>query len=141
MRFSDTYTLYTEVERDPIQYSYCPDYKHISRYRSLRQVIHNGLSSDRFVALETPNPVAIPTSNIKYYSVPANRENRLDLIAFEELGSAQYKWIIAYINKIQDGFTVLQGTQLIIPISLSSLFEKGGILESVTATKLNLGSE
>ena len=141
MAFSDTYTRYAEVERDPIQYTYCVDFKHISRYRSLRQVIHQGLSEDRFVALETVNPIPPLNKNFKYYNVPMNRENRLDLIAYEQLGSAEYSWVIAYINRIQDGFTVLQGTQLVIPISLTSLFEKGGMLESVTAVRLNLGSE
>ena len=141
MRFYDTYTRYDEVERDPIQYTYCVNYKHISRYRSLRQVIHQGLSADRFVALETVNPIVTPSKNIKYYNVPANRENRLDLIAQEQLGSSDYAWVIAYMNRIQDGFTALQGTQLIIPLSLTSLFEKGGMLESITATRLNLGKE
>ena len=141
MGFADTYSKYAEVERDPIQYTYCVDYKHISRYRTLRQVIHQGLSEGRFVALETTNPIPTVSKNFKYYTVPLNRENRLDLIAADLLGSATYSWVIAYINRIQDGFTVLQGTQLIVPISLTSLFEKGGMLESITATKLNLGSE
>lgn len=141
MRFPDTWNRYAEVERDPIQYTYCVDYKHISRYRSLRQVIHQGLSPERFVALETVNPIVVPTSNIQYYTVPANRQNRLDLIAQDLLGSARYAWVIAYMNKIQDGFTALQGTQLIVPISLTSLFEKGQLLASITATRLNLGSE
>lgn len=141
MRFPDTWNRYAEIERDPIQYTYCVNYKHISRYRSLRQVIHQGLSEDRFVALETTNPIAVPTTNIKYYTVPANRQNRLDLIAQDQLGSARYAWVIAYMNKITDGFTVLEGMQLIIPVSLTALFEKGQILESVTATRLNLGSE
>jgi len=140
MRFPDTYTQYNKVERDPIQYTYCAKFDHISRYRNLRQVIHQGLSDDRFVALETSNPV-VTTSNVKYYTVPANRENRLDLIAYEQLGSATYSWIIAYVNKIQDGFTVLEGTELIIPISLTSLFEKGEMLEPVSPQHLNLGSE
>ena len=140
MKFPDTYTRYKDVERDPIQYTYCVDFDHVSRYRSLRQVIHQGLSEDRFIALETINSIS-SSSNLKYYNVPANRQNRLDLIAEEQLGSATYAWVIAYINKIPDGFTVLEGTELAIPISLSSLFEKGSILASVTATKLNLGSE
>lgn len=140
MKFPDTYTQYAEVKRDPIQYSYCVDYKHISRYRSLRQVVHQGLSSDRFIALETVNPI-VATKDIRYYTVPANRENRLDLIAQEQLGSATYAWIIAYINKISDGFTALEGTELAIPNSLSTLFEKGQLLSPVSANHLNLGSE
>lgn len=140
MEFPDTYSTYKTVERDPIQYSYCVDYNHISRYRTLRQVIHEGQSQNRFVALETVNPIKIG-NNFKYYTVPANKENRLDLIAQEQLGSADYAWVIAYVNKIFDGFTVLEGTELAIPISLSSLFEKGNLLAPISASKLHLGSE
>ena len=140
MRFPDTYNQYKEIKRDPIQYTYCVDFDHISRYRALRQVIHQGLSDDRFVALETVNPLEIK-SNFKYYTVPANRENRLDLIAQEQLGSAKYAWVISYVNRIADGFTVLEGTELAIPVSITSLFEKGSLLSPVTAARLNLGSE
>lgn len=140
MKFNDTWNVYTEVERDPIQYTYCVDYDHISRYRGLRQVIHQGLSSDRFVALETVN--TIPEGvDIRYYTVPHRLENRLDIIAQEELGSATYAWIIAYFNKIQDGYTVIEGTKLALPVSISALFQKGQLLASITANKLNLGSE
>lgn len=140
MSFPDTWNQYQEVERDPIQYTYCVDYKHISRYRGLRQVIHQGLSPERFVALETTNPF-YTGSDVKYYTVPYQYENRLDLIASEQLGSATYAWVIAYFNNIQDGFTVLEGTRLAIPLSISTLMNKGEILASVTATSLNLGSE
>ena len=139
-RFPDTYSTYKEVERDPIQYTYCVDFNHVSRYRGLRQVIHQGQSEDRFVALETPNPFST-NMEMKYYTVPSHLENRLDLIAQEQLGSATYAWVIAYINKINDGFTVLEGTELAIPTSFSSLFNKNELLASVTATKLNLGTE
>lgn len=140
MKFPDTWEAYREVERDPIQYTYCKDYNHISRYRGLRQVIHQGLSSDRYVALETVNTIPEGAS-VRYYIVPQKYENRLDLIAEEQLGSATYAWVIAYFNKIQDGFTTIEGTKLAIPTSISTLFESGQILESVTAVRLNLGSE
>ena len=136
----DTNHPYKEVERDPIQYTYGVDFNHLSRYRGLRQVIHQGRSDDRFIALETPNPFDT-SSNVKYYTVPYTRENRLDLIAYEQLGSASYAWVLAYFNNIQDGFTVLEGTRLMIPPSISTLFNNGEILASVSATKLNLGSE
>lgn len=140
MKFPDTWQPYKVVERDPIQYTYCTDYHHICRYRGLRQVIHQGLSEDRFIAPETVN--TIPEGDgIRYYIVPRKYENRLDLIAAEQLGSATYAWIIAYFNKIPDGFTAIEGTKLAIPVSVSSLFESGQILESVTAVRLNLGSE
>ena len=140
MRFLDTNTPYRIIERDPIQYTYCVDYAHVSRYRGLRQVVHQGQSENRFMALETTNPFS-SNANVKYYRVPYHLQNRLDLIAYQQLGSATYAWIIAYFNNIEDGFTVLEGTQLAIPNSVSDLFEKGELLASVSAIKMNLGSE
>ena len=140
MQFLDTSTPYKTVERDPIQYTYCVDFDHVSRYRCLRQVIHEGLSDDRYIALETTNPF-ISSAKARYYTVPYHLENRLDLIAQEQLGSATYAWVIAYFNNIQDGYTVLEGTQLAIPESIATLFENGEILQSITATKLHLGTE
>lgn len=139
-KFPDTYSLYREVERDPIQYTYCRKFDHICRYRALRQVVHEGLSVDRYIALETTNPFNT-NANFKYYTVPAHLENRLDLIAEDQLGSATYAWIIAYINRITDGFTVLEGTELAIPISVTTLFDKGELLQPIPPQKLNLGSE
>ena len=140
MRFTDTWTPYKEVERDPIQYSYCTDYDHISRYRALRNVIHQGQSPDRFMALETVNPFST-NAKMESYIVPSHLENRLDIIAEEKLGSATYAWIIAYVNHIQDGFTALEGTELKIPTSLSELFDVGEVLAPISANRLNLGSE
>ena len=140
MQFLDTTKQYKELERDPIQYTYCASFNHISRYKSLRQVIHEGKSNGRFVALETSN--AFNTNcKTKMYIVPSNRENRLDLIAKEQLGSATYSWVIAYFNNISDGFTVLEGTTLKIPQSLTDLFNNGEILSSIAVNHLNLGSE
>lgn len=140
MKFPDLNEPYKEVERDPIQYTYCVDFDHISRYRGLRQVIHQGKSNDRFIALETPNQF-VSNANVKYIVVPHQLENRLDLIAYKYLGSANYAWVIAYFNGIQDGYSVVEGTQLAIPTSITSLFESGELLQSIGATKLNLGSE
>ena len=140
MNFPDTWRPYKTVKRDPIQYTYCVDYDHICRYMTLRQVVHEGKQASRFTALETTN--AFNTSAaMKVYTVPSHLENRLDVIAYNELGSATYAWIIAYINKISDGYTVLEGTQLLIPESISQLFETGEILGNVEATHINLGSE
>ena len=137
---SSTTESYSEVQRDDIQYTYCRDFNHVSRYRGLRQVIHQGQSPDRYVALEGPNAFETHT-NVTYYTVPANRENRLDIIAQELLGSADYKWVIAYFNGITDGFSVREGMTLMVPKTVSSLFEAGEVLSPVPATKLNLGSE
>lgn len=140
MQFLNTYGPYKEVERDPIQYTYCRDFRHVCRYRGLRQVVHQGGSEDRYIALETINPISTRIK-MRYYTVPYELENRLDLIAYQQLGSANYAWVIAYYNNIQDGYTALEGTRLAIPVSTSDLFEKGELLQSVSATKLNLGSE
>ncbi len=78
---------------------------------------------------------------MKTFTVPSHLENRLDLIAESELGSAKYAWVIAYVNKIADGFTVLEGTKLQIPTSITQLFESGELMSAVEYTKLNLGSE
>lgn len=140
MKIQNTFDPYDEIDRDVIQYSVCRDFNHISRYKGLRQVVHEYSTPDRYIALETPNGI---TSNVEveYYSVPANRANRLDIIAKEKLGSANYAWVIAYINDIADGFTVHEGTKLAIPTSITSLFNNGQILAPISANKLNLGSE
>lgn len=141
MRYlNSTIDPYDVIERDTIQYTYCRDFKHVSRYRGLRQVIHQGQSPERYIALESPNAFETHTT-INYYTVPANRENRLDLIAQEQLGSADYKWVIAYFNGILDGFTVREGMTLQIPRTVSSLFEAGEVLSPVSAIHLNLGAE
>ena len=140
MDYNETTKPYEKIERDEIQYTYCYEYDHISRYKGLRQVIHQGLSQDRFVALETSNSFN-PESDVSYYTVPASLENRLDLIAQQKLGSASYRWVIAYFNHIEDGFTCREGTRLAIPKSIASLMESGQILSPIPATSLNLGSE
>jgi hypothetical protein len=68
-------------------------------------------------------------------------ENRLDLIAQKELGSATYSWVIAYFNQIEDGYTVREGQRLVIPESVTALLSKGEILAPIAYTRLNLGEE
>ena len=92
------------------------------------------------MSLETPNPFN-SHCEVEYYEVPASRENRLDLIAYEKLGSARYSWIISYFNQIDDGFTVREGQKLAIPKSISSLFDSGEILATINPLQLNLGTE
>ena len=118
MRITDTLTPYDKVEHIGIQYTTCRDYKHISRNRGLRQVIHG------------------PNHDVKNHEI-----NRLDIIANKYLGSPSYSWVIAYFNSIEDGFTIREGQRLAIPRSLSSLFNKGEILAPVSALVLNLGEE
>ena len=140
IKIVDTLAPYETVDREDIQYTYCHDYNHISRYKGLRQIIHEGNTAERYVALETPN--AFETSvDMTYYTVPANLENRLDIIARDFLGSADYSWVIAYFNNIQDGFTAKEGQILAIPKTISSLFNNGEILSPISANRMNLGSE
>ena len=136
----NTATPYREIERDEIEYTYCHDYSHLSRYRNLRQVIHEGTSESRYIALETFNTLKTQ-SEVYYYTVPSRLANRLDVIAHEQLGSASYAWVIAYFNDIEDGYTVPSGATIKIPKSISLLFNEGEVLASVSAVKLNLGSE
>lgn len=140
MEFYNTLVPYKTLDYKGIQYTSCRDFNHISRYRGLRQVIHSPNESDRLVTLETPNPFTTNT-DVNYYEVSADTENRLDVIAYRFLGSAQYAWVIAYFNGIEDGFTCREGHKLAIPKSISSLFNTGEILQAVPASTLNLGSE
>ena len=139
MKILNTTTPYRTVEYEGIQYGVCRDFNHISRYRGLRQVVHCPDTS-RYVALETPNPFTTNTT-VRFYDVPANEENRLDIIAQKTLGDSTYSWVIAYFNHIVDGFSCPEGTRLMIPESITVLFNKGEILQSVSPTALNLGSE
>ncbi len=140
MKIIDTVNPYDTIERDEIEYTVCRDFNHISRYKGLRQVIHEGQKPTRYVALETSNPFTTH-SEVTYYTVPANLENRLDLIAYKLLGSASYAWVIAYFNGISDGFTVQEGQKLAIPNNISLLFNSGEVLSPISAMRLNLGSE
>lgn len=141
---TDVYDInhpYQEIPYEGIQYTNCRDFGHISRYKGLRQVVHNPDSTDeRYMALETVNPFTT-NSDVDYYEVPSRYENRLDIIAYEELGSASYAWVIAYFNNIEDGFSVHEGQLIKIPKNISSLFNSGEILQTVPALGLNLGSE
>lgn len=140
MRIYDTLIPYKQLEYKGIQYSVCRDFDHISRYRGLRQVVHQYDEPDRFVSLETPNPFETH-ADVAYYVVPAYLENRLDIIAYEQLGNANYAWVIAYMNGIADGYTVKEGQRLQIPNSITALFNKGELLSAVSPMMLNLGSE
>lgn len=141
---TDVYDInhpYQEIPYEGIQYTNCRDFGHISRYKGLRQVVHNPDNTDeRYMALETVNPFTT-NSDVDYYEVPSRYENRLDIIAYEELGSASYAWVIAYFNNIEDGFSVHEGQLIKIPKNISSLFNSGEILQTVPALGLNLGSE
>lgn len=131
---------YKVIEHNGIAYTVCVDYDHISRYRNLRQVIHYTEDSDRYTTLETVNPF-ITNTEVKYHEVTATEEDRLDLIAYNELGSASYAWVIAYFNQIEDGYTVREGQRLVMPNSVTALLSKGEILAPITALKMNLGEE
>jgi LysM repeat protein len=131
---------YSTLEHEGIAYSVCREFNNISRYRTLRQVVHSPNSVNRYVTLETSNPFVTHTDVI-YHDVTVDEENRLDIIAQRYLGSATYGWVIAYFNQIADGYTVLEGQKLKIPTSVTKLFDSGEILEPRTALVLNLGEE
>lgn len=140
MKFYNTLIPYKVIDYEGIQYTTCKQFDHISRYRGLRQVIHSPDTSYRFSSLEIPNSFSTHTDVI-FYDVPADEENRLDVIAKRFLGSSNYSWVIAYFNEIEDGFTIREGQRLKIPTTISSLFNTGEILAPISALQLNLGSE
>lgn len=141
MYIQDTLKPYSEVDYQGIQYGVCRDFGHVSRYRGLRQLVHSPyVTEDRFVALETPNPFKT-NSKVTYYDVSQSEENRLDIVAYKTLGNPNYAWVIAYFNQIEDGFTISDGQRLMIPGSITDLFNKGEILASVSPNMLNLGEE
>lgn len=139
--YRDINTPYKVIPYSGIEYSVCREFDHISRYKGLRQVVHNPADiADRFIALETSNPFAT-NLEVEYYEVPTYEENRLDVIAYNKLGNAAYAWVLAYFNSIEDGYTVRPGQVLMIPKQFTALFNTGEILQSVSPLALNLGSE
>lgn len=141
MKFYDTLVPYKTIKYKGIHYTVCRDYSHISRYRGLRQVVFMPDDPERFTALETANAIISNKLPVKFHTVTVTEENRLDLIAYKELGSVSYAWVIAYMNRIVDGYTVHEGQRLTIPINITSLFSKGELLAPVSPSALNLGSE
>ena len=138
--YYNTLKPYRKLKHDGIEYTVCRDYNHISRYKGLRQIVHQPKEQDRYIAPETPNPIS---SHAEYflYEVPLSEENRLDLIANRFYGSAQYSWVVSYLNDIEDGFTVHEGQRVKILRNFTDLFSKGEIFASIPAMILNLGSE
>lgn len=142
MMILDTSTVYKELDYKGINYTNCRDFPYISRYRGLRQVIHSPEDTDiRFTSLEIPNAIGGEHINFVWHEVVETEVNRLDLIAYKYLGSAQYNWVIAYYNGISDGFTCNTGEKLRIPSSISELMKDGELLQTVPVLTLNLGSE
>ena len=136
----NTLIPYRVIEHTGIEYTVCRDFNHISRYKGLRQIVHDPTSYSRFITLESPNPFST-SAEFEYYEVPLSEQNRLDLIAYKFYGAAQYSWIIAYYNGIEDGFTVLEGQKLRILKNFTTLFSKGELLAPIPAMQLQLGSE
>ena len=139
--YYDTLIPYSTVDYGGIEYTVCRDFKHISRYKGLRQVVHSPTDTDkRFITLETVNAF---NSKAKYswYEVLPSEQNRLDLIAKKFYGSAQYSWVIAYMNRIEDGFSIYPGQKIMILDNFMDLFSSGELLASIPAMILNLGSE
>ena len=139
--YYDTLIPYKVIPYDGIDYTVCRDFDHISRYKGLRQVVHNPSDpATRFITLETVNSL-VSHASYRYYVVPVAEENRLDLISYKFYGSPNYSWVIAYMNNIEDGYTVYEGQKVKILDSFSDLFAKGEILASIPPMSLNLGSE
>lgn len=138
--YYDTLKPYKLAPYTGIEYTVCRDYNHISRYKGLRQIVHNPTSHDRFIALELTNQIETNAS-FTYYDVPKMFENRIDLVAYKFYGSAQYSWIVSYFNDIEDGFTLYEGQRIRILKNFTDLFNKGELLASIPALQLQLGEE
>ena len=139
--YYNTLEPYHMLEHKGIDYTVCREFNHISRYKGLRQLVYNPSEmNERFIALETPNPIHTNLT-FRYYEVPQREENRLDLIAYKHYGSAQYSWIVAYFNNIEDGYTVNAGQRLKIIDNFTDLFASGELLASIPPMSLNLGHE
>jgi hypothetical protein len=138
--YYNTLKPYKIIPHTMIDYTTCREFNHISRYRGLRQIIHNPDGEDRFIALENTNPFSTSLA-FQYYEVPLSEENRLDLIAKKFYGSPQYSWIISYYNQIEDGYSVREGQKLLILKNFTDLFANGELLAPIPAMQLNLGSE
>lgn len=142
MYILDTNNPYKKLDYKYIAYSVCKDYNHISRYRGLRQIVHSPEYQDeRFISHESSNPIIYKDIPVIWHNVLVDEVNRLDIIAQRYLGSAQYAWVIAYFNNIEDGFTCNAGQNLKIPKTVTDLMKAGQILQSVPATSLNLSFE
>ena len=137
----DTTNPYKEVDYNGIEYSTCKDFEHISRYKRLRQVVHYLDDNKRFTTLEIQNSYSYKGVEVEYYTVPVDRENRLDLISFDYYGTSTYAWVISYINGLPDAYTVHEGQLLLIPVNISSLFGTNKILSAIPVSSLNLGTE
>ena len=138
--YYNTFNPYQGIEHTGIDYTVCRNFDHISRYRGLRQIVHNPDSFDRFIALETQNPFQT-NAEYEYFDVTKPFVNRVDLLAQKFYGSAQYGWIISYLNEIPDGFTVKEGQRIRYLRNFTDLFNDGELLASIPAMQLNLGSE
>lgn len=135
----DTTSPYDSVPYEGIEYSTCKDFDHISRYRRLRQIVHYLETPDRFTTLELQNGYDYSGMEFDYYVVGEDRENRLDLVSYDYYGTPSYAWAIAYVNGIEDGYSVMSGRTLKMPKVVTELFKNGSVLSAVPATSLNLG--
>ena len=66
MKIYDLTQPYKTLEHEGIAYSTCRDYNYLSRYRNLRQVVHLPDSPDRYVTLETVNPLVTNKLDVIY---------------------------------------------------------------------------
>lgn len=124
----------------PIRYTVARDFNYLSRYRMLRQIIIGEGTSNPVVVFEYPNKFTT-SSTLQYHEVLPEEADRLDLLAYRLLGSVDYSWILAFINNIQDSYTVSNGFNLAYPSSVSDLLKSGEFFAPVSPISMNLGTE
>jgi hypothetical protein len=113
------------------------DFRHISRYRGLRQIVD---IDNNHISLESTNPwqSRLP---VRWHTVTQKQENRLDIIAKDIYGSEMYSWVVVRMNNISDGFTVNAGTKIAVIDNFFDLINKGEILAAIPPFTLNLRQE
>lgn len=110
---------------EPLEYLPTVAYKNASRYKNLRTIKDEETGK---IHHESWNQQAIPLSSDDVYVTVTNEtENRLDIIAYQQYGSARYWWILALANYIIDPFEIPTGSTLRVP-PLLSLYKSGGVL-------------
>lgn len=105
---------------------YAPkQYSNTSRYKNVRRLKDD--KTGKVFHETVPQTFVTESENDQYITVTNITKNRLDIIANEYYGTANYWWVIAQANYIIDPFDVPVGTQLRIPPILS-LYLNGGVL-------------
>lgn len=110
---------YMRTYYDPVTYP------NNCRYKNVRRLQDE--DTGKYFHETVPQKFIPSSDDDEYITVTTVTENRLDIIANEYYGTANYWWVIAQANYIIDPFDVPVGTSLRIP-PIISLYLNGGVL-------------